>query len=127
MARRSTLTWWKTQGLKQALDLHGFGRRVRRRAARRGKIARKERIFSFRSSQHRWTRSSSGRALESYNARKHKGESIRVFPISNWTELDICSTSTSRTIPIVPLYFAASGGGRARRLADQWSTMPACR
>jgi sulfate adenylyltransferase subunit 2 len=99
---------WKTQGLKQALDLHGFD--VAFGGARRDeeKSRAKERIFSFRSAQHRWDPKSQRPELwHLYNGRKHKGESIRVFPISNWTELDIWQYIHLENIPIVPLYYAA--------------------
>jgi sulfate adenylyltransferase subunit 2 len=99
---------WKTQGLKQALDKYGFD--VAFGGARRDeeKSRAKERIFSFRSAQHRWDPKNQRPELWSlYNTRKHKGESIRVFPISNWTELDVWQYIHLENIPIVPLYFAA--------------------
>ena len=99
---------WKTEGLKQALDLHGFD--VAFGGARRDeeKSRAKERIFSFRSTAHRWDPKQQRPELWSlYNARKAKGESIRVFPISNWTELDIWQYIQLEGIEIVPLYFAA--------------------
>ena len=99
---------WKTQGLKQALDAHGFD--VAFGGARRDeeKSRAKERIFSFRSSQHRWDPKSQRPELwHLYNARKHKGESIRVFPLSNWSELDVWRYILQENIPVVPLYFAA--------------------
>ena len=99
---------WKTQGLKQALDKYGFdvafggGRRDEE------KSRAKERIFSFRSAQHRWDPKNQRPELwRLYNTRKKSGESIRVFPISNWTELDIWQYIFLESIPIVPLYFAA--------------------
>ncbi len=98
----------KTQGLKQALDQHGFD--VAFGGARRDeeKSRAKERIFSFRSAQHRWDPKQQRPELwRTYNARKHKGESIRVFPLSNWTELDIWQYIHLENIPLVPLYFAA--------------------
>lgn len=97
----------KTQGLKQALDKHGFD--VAFGGARRDeeKSRAKERIFSFRNSQHRWDPKQQRPELWNlYNTKKHKGESIRVFPISNWTELDIWQYIYLENIPIVPLYFA---------------------
>lgn len=97
----------KTQGLKQALDQYGFD--VAFGGARRDeeKSRAKERIFSFRNSQHRWDPKQQRPELWSlYNTKKHKGESIRVFPISNWTELDIWQYIYLENIPIVPLYFA---------------------
>ena len=98
----------KTQGLKQALDKYGFD--VAFGGARRDeeKSRAKERIFSFRSTQHRWDPKNQRPELWSlYNTRKHKGESIRVFPISNWTELDVWQYIHLENIPIVPLYFSA--------------------
>lgn len=97
----------KTQGLKQALDQHRFD--VAFGGARRDeeKSRAKERIFSFRNSQHYWDPKQQRPELWSlYNTRKNKGESIRVFPISNWTELDIWQYIYLENIPIVPLYFA---------------------
>jgi sulfate adenylyltransferase subunit 2 len=97
----------KTQALKQALDQHGFD--VAFGGARRDeeKSRAKERIFSFRSEQHRWDPKQQRPELwRTYNARKHKGESIRVFPLSNWTELDIWQYIHLENIPLVPLYFA---------------------
>jgi sulfate adenylyltransferase subunit 2 len=99
---------WKTQGLKQALDLHKFD--VAFGGARRDeeKSRAKERVFSFRSASHRWDPKNQRPELWNlYNTRKAKGESIRVFPISNWTELDIWQYIHLERIPIVPLYFAA--------------------
>jgi sulfate adenylyltransferase subunit 2 len=99
---------WKTQGLKQALDHHGFD--VAFGGARRDeeKSRAKERIFSFRSAQHRWDPKAQRPELWSlYNARKRPGESIRVFPISNWTELDLWQYIHLENIPLVPLYLAA--------------------
>ena len=99
---------WKTEGLKQALDLHGFD--VAFGGARRDeeKSRAKERVFSFRSANHRWDPKSQRPELwHLYNARKAKGESVRVFPISNWTELDIWQYIHLEGIEIVPLYFSA--------------------
>lgn len=98
---------WKTEGLKQALDKHGFD--VAFGGARRDeeKSRAKERIFSIRSAQHRWDPKLQRPELwRLYNARKNIGESIRVFPLSNWTELDIWQYIYLNDIPIVPLYFA---------------------
>ena len=98
---------WKTEGLKQALDKHGFD--VAFGGARRDeeKSRAKERVFSFRTSQHRWDPKAQRPELWSlYNARKAKGESMRVFPLSNWTELDIWQYIRLEGIEIVPLYFA---------------------
>ena len=99
---------WKTEGLKQALDLHGFD--VAFGGARRDeeKSRAKERIFSFRSAGHRWDPKQQRPELwKLYNAKKSPGESIRVFPISNWTELDVWQYIHLENIPIVPLYYAA--------------------
>ncbi len=99
---------WKTEGLKQALDLHGFD--VAFGGARRDEeVSRaKERVFSFRSANHRWDPKNQRPELwRLYNAKKAKGQSIRVFPISNWTELDIWQYIHLQGIAIVPLYFAA--------------------
>jgi sulfate adenylyltransferase subunit 2 len=99
---------WKTQGLKQALDLHQFDAAFGGARRDEEKSRAKERIFSFRSDQHRWDPKSQRPELwRLYNSRKHKGESIRVFPISNWTELDIWQYIYLENVPIVPLYFAA--------------------
>ena len=98
----------KTQALKQALDKWGFDAAIG--GARRDEEASraKERIFSFRSAQHRWDPKRQRPELwRTYNARKHKGESLRVFPLSNWTELDIWQYIYQQDIPMVPLYFAA--------------------
>jgi sulfate adenylyltransferase subunit 2 len=98
---------WRTRGLKQALEAgrydaaFGGGRRDEE------KSRAKERIFSFRTAQHRWDPKNQRPELwHLYNARKHKGESIRVFPISNWTELDVWQYILLEQIPIVPLYLA---------------------
>ncbi|MEO5938434.1 MAG: sulfate adenylyltransferase subunit CysD [Sphingomonas sp.] len=99
---------WKTEGLKQALDHYGFD--VAFGGARRDeeKSRAKERIFSFRSASHRWDPKAQRPELwHLYNAKKAKGESIRVFPLSNWTELDIWQYIDLEGIEIVPLYFAA--------------------
>ncbi|SIO71031.1 sulfate adenylyltransferase subunit 2 [Burkholderia sp. GAS332] len=98
---------WKTQGLKQALDHHGFDAAFGGARRDEEKSRAKERIFSIRSEQHRWDPKMQRPELwHLYNARKRKGESIRVFPISNWTELDIWQYIYLNEIPIVPLYFA---------------------
>lgn len=99
---------WKTEGLKQGLDHYGFD--VAFGGARRDeeKSRAKERVFSFRSANHRWDPKNQRPELWNlYNARKSKGESIRVFPISNWTELDIWQYIHLNNIDIVPLYFSA--------------------
>jgi sulfate adenylyltransferase subunit 2 len=99
---------WKTEGLKQALDKYGFDAAFGGARRDEEKSRAKERIFSFRSANHRWDPKNQRPELWNlYNARKNKGESIRVFPISNWTELDIWQYIQLEKIPIVPLYFAA--------------------
>ncbi|MEI6028616.1 MAG: sulfate adenylyltransferase subunit CysD [Betaproteobacteria bacterium] len=98
----------KTEGLKQALDAHGFDAAFGGARRDEEKSRAKERVFSFRTAQHRWDPKNQRPELwHLYNARKHKGESIRVFPISNWTELDIWQYIYLEGIPIVPLYYAA--------------------
>ncbi|MDE2351389.1 MAG: sulfate adenylyltransferase subunit CysD [Alphaproteobacteria bacterium] len=98
----------KTQGLKQALDKYGFDAAFGGARRDEEKSRAKERIFSFRSAGHRWDPKNQRPELwKLYNARKNKGESIRVFPLSNWTELDIWQYIHLQNIPIVPLYFAA--------------------
>ncbi|MFZ5724686.1 MAG: sulfate adenylyltransferase subunit CysD [Pseudomonadota bacterium] len=97
----------KTQGLKQALDKWKFDAAFGGARRDEEKSRAKERVFSFRSAGHRWDPKSQRPELwKLYNARKHKGESIRVFPLSNWTELDIWQYIYLENIPIVPLYFA---------------------
>ena len=99
---------WKTQGLKQALDKYGFDAAFGGARRDEEKSRAKERVFSIRSAQHRWDPKKQRPELwRLYNARKNKGESIRVFPLSNWTELDIWQYIYQENIPIVPLYFAA--------------------
>jgi sulfate adenylyltransferase subunit 2 len=98
---------WKTQGLKQALEKHGFDAAFGGARRDEEKSRAKERIFSFRSAQHRWDPKMQRPELwRLYNARKNKGESMRVFPLSNWTELDVWQYIYLENIPIVPLYFA---------------------
>ncbi|MFT3905304.1 MAG: sulfate adenylyltransferase subunit CysD [Steroidobacteraceae bacterium] len=98
----------KTQGLKQALDRYGFDAAFGGARRDEEKSRAKERVFSIRSAQHRWDPKRQRPELwHLYNARKSKGESIRVFPLSNWTELDIWQYIHRENIPIVPLYFAA--------------------
>ena len=98
----------KTQALKQALDHYGFDAAFGGARRDEEKSRAKERIFSFRSAQHRWDPKNQRPELWSlYNTRKHKGEGIRVFPMSNWTELDIWQYIYLNDIPVVPLYFAA--------------------
>jgi sulfate adenylyltransferase subunit 2 len=98
----------KTQALKQALDQHRFDAAFGGARRDEEKSRAKERVISFRSAQHRWDPKNQRPELWSlYNTRKHKGESIRVFPLSNWTELDVWQYIHLEQIPIVPLYFAA--------------------
>jgi sulfate adenylyltransferase subunit 2 len=98
----------KTQGLKQALDKYGFDAAFGGARRDEEKSRAKERIFSFRSTQHRWDPKQQRPELWSlYNARKRPKESIRVFPLSNWTELDVWQYIYLENVPIVPLYFAA--------------------
>jgi sulfate adenylyltransferase subunit 2 len=98
----------KTDGLKQALDKYGFDAAFGGARRDEEKSRAKERIFSFRDTRHRWDPKNQRPELWNlYNARKNKGESIRVFPLSNWTELDIWQYIQLENIPIVPLYFAA--------------------
>ncbi len=97
----------KTQALKQALDKHGFDAAFGGARRDEEKSRAKERIFSFRTAQHRWDpRNQRPELWRTYNTRIHKGESIRVFPISNWTELDVWQYLYLEGLPIVPLYFA---------------------
>ncbi len=99
---------WKTEGLKQALDKYGFDAAFGGARRDEEKSRAKERVFSFRSASHRWDPKAQRPELwRLYNARKAKGESMRVFPISNWTELDIWQYIRAEGIEIVPLYFAA--------------------
>jgi sulfate adenylyltransferase subunit 2 len=98
----------KTQGLKQALDKYGFDAAFGGARRDEEKSRAKERVFSFRSAQHRWDPKRQRPELwRQFNARKNKGESLRVFPLSNWTELDIWQYIYLENIPIVPLYFSA--------------------
>jgi len=99
---------WKTEGLKQALTAHGFDAAFGGARRDEEKARAKERIFSFRTASHGWDPKNQRAELWSlYNARKNRGESVRVFPISNWTELDIWQYIHLNDIEIVPLYFSA--------------------
>jgi sulfate adenylyltransferase subunit 2 len=99
---------WKTQGLRQALTEHGFDAAFGGARRDEEKSRAKERVFSFRTAQHRWDPKHQRPELwRLYNTRKHRGESIRVFPLSNWTELDVWQYIYLENIPIVPLYFAS--------------------
>jgi sulfate adenylyltransferase subunit 2 len=98
----------KTEALKQALDKYGFDAAFGGARRDEEKSRAKERIFSFRTAQHRWDPKNQRPELwRLYNARHRRGESIRVFPLSNWTELDVWLYIHREEIPIVPLYFAA--------------------
>jgi sulfate adenylyltransferase subunit 2 len=97
----------KTQGLRQALDQYGFDAAFGGARRDEEKSRAKERIFSFRTASHRWDPKNQRPELwHIFNGRVHKGESIRVFPLSNWTELDIWQYIQAENIPVVPLYFA---------------------
>jgi sulfate adenylyltransferase subunit 2 len=99
---------WKTEGLKQALDHFGFDLAFGGARRDEEKSRAKERVFSIRSAQHRWDPKQQRPELwRLYNARKNQGESIRAFPISNWTELDVWLYIHREQIPMVPLYLAA--------------------
>jgi sulfate adenylyltransferase subunit 2 len=99
---------WKTQGLKQALDTYGFDAAFGGARRDEEKTRAKERVFSFRDRNHRWDPKRQRPEIWSlYNAKKNRGETIRVFPLSNWTELDIWQYILRERIEIVPLYFAA--------------------
>ncbi|MDE1922230.1 MAG: sulfate adenylyltransferase subunit CysD [Gammaproteobacteria bacterium] len=99
---------WKTQGLKNALDEYGFDAAFGGARRDEEKSRAKERVFSFRTSRHHWDPKNQRPELWNlYNARKHQGESVRVFPLSNWTELDIWQYIHIEKVPIVSLYLAA--------------------
>ena len=98
---------WKTEGLKQALDLYGFDAAFGGARRDEEKSRAKERIFSFRNAHHRWDpKRQRPEPWRLFNAHKRKGESLRVFPLSNWTELDVWLYIHRENIPVVPLYFA---------------------
>src|SRR5213082_2739909 len=97
----------KTQGLRQALDKYGFDAAFGGARRDEEKSRAKERIFSFRTAQHRWDPKNQRPELwKTYNMRIRRGESMRVFPLSNWTELDVWQYIALENIPVVPLYFA---------------------
>jgi sulfate adenylyltransferase subunit 2 len=99
----------KTQALRQALDRHGFDAAIGGARRDEEKSRAKERVFSLRSEHHRWDpKRQRPEPWRLYNVRKRRGESLRVFPLSNWTELDVWLYIHRESIPIVPLYFAAS-------------------
>ncbi|MFN3672211.1 MAG: sulfate adenylyltransferase subunit CysD [Bosea sp. (in: a-proteobacteria)] len=98
----------KTQGLKQALDLHGFDAAFGGARRDEEKSRAKERVFSLRSADHRWDpKNQRPEPWSLFNTAKRKGESFRVFPLSNWTERDVWDYVAHENIPVVPLYFAA--------------------
>lgn len=98
----------KTDALKQALDAHGFDAAMGGARRDEEQSRAKERIFSFRNAQHQWEPKAQRPELwEIYNTQHHRGDSIRVFPLSNWTELDVWRYIEMESIPVVPLYFAA--------------------
>ncbi|MFM8855915.1 MAG: sulfate adenylyltransferase subunit CysD [Actinomycetota bacterium] len=98
---------WKTEGLKQALDLYGFDLAFGGARRDEEKSRAKERVFSLRSANHQWDpRAQRPELWNLYNARHSSGESLRVFPLSNWTELDVWEYIRAEDIPVVPLYFA---------------------
>ena len=99
---------WKTEGLRQALDTYGFDAAFGGARRDEEKSRAKERVFSFRDRNHRWDPKRQRPELWSlYNVRKNKGESMRVFPLSNWTELDVWQYVLREGIEVAPLYFAA--------------------
>jgi sulfate adenylyltransferase subunit 2 len=99
---------WKTEGLKQALDHYGFQAAFGGARRDEEKSRAKERVFSFRAAGHRWDPKTQRPELwRLYNTRIAAGESIRVFPLSNWTELDVWQYIEQEGIPVVPLYFSA--------------------
>jgi sulfate adenylyltransferase subunit 2 len=99
---------WKTEGLKQALDAHAFDAAFGGARRDEEKSRAKERVFSFRDKNHRWDPKRQRPELWSlYNVQKKRGESLRVFPLSNWTELDVWQYILRERIEVVPLYFAA--------------------
>jgi sulfate adenylyltransferase subunit 2 len=109
----------KTEGLKQALDKHGFDAAFGGARRDEEKSRAKERVYSFRDSKHRWDPKNQRPELWNvYNGNVKKGESIRVFPLSNWTELDIWQYIYLEQIPIVPLYFAAE-----REVIEKYGTL----
>lgn len=112
-------TLMKTDGLKQALNKHGFDAAFGGARRDEEKSRAKERIFSFRDRSHRWDPKNQRPELWNlYNTRVNKGESIRVFPLSNWTELDVWQYIHLEKIPIVPLYFSAE-----RKVIDRDGTL----
>lgn len=121
----------KTQGLKQALDLHGFDAAFGGARRDEEKSRAKERVFSLRSPDHRWDpKNQRPEPWSLYNTRKRQGESFRVFPLSNWTEADVWAYIAEENIPVVPLYFAkprpvvARGGSLIMRDDERLTLQP---
>jgi sulfate adenylyltransferase small subunit len=115
----------KTDALKQALDKYGFDAAFGGARRDEEKSRAKERVYSFRDRFQQWDPKNQRPELWNlYNGKINKGESIRVFPLSNWTELDVWLYIWLENIPIVPLYFAGAPGGRARRHADHGRRRP---
>ena len=121
----------KTDALKQALNMHGFDAAFGGARRDEEKSRAKERVFSFRDTKHRWDPKNQRPELWTlYNGRVNKGESIRVFPMSNWTELDVWQYIHLEKIPMVPLYFAAKrpvikrGGTWLMRDDDRMPLLP---
>ncbi len=109
----------KTEALKQALNKYKFDAAFGGARRDEEKSRAKERVFSFRDTNHRWDpRNQRPELWKVYNSRINKGESIRVFPLSNWTELDIWMYIHQENIPIVPLYFAKQRPDREARRHD---------
>lgn len=118
----------KTQGLKQALEQGGFDAAIGGARRDEEKSRAKERVFSFRNARHRWDPKNQRPELWNlYNARTRPGESVRVFPLSNWTELDIWLYIYREAIPVVPLYFAAPRRWWSATAPGSWWTTTACR
>jgi sulfate adenylyltransferase subunit 2 len=110
---------WKTEGLRQALAEHGFDAAIGGARRDEEKSRAKERVFSLRSAHQRWDPKNQRPELwRLYNTRKRPGESFRVFPLSNWTELDVWQYIEAENIPIIPLYFSAER--RVVRRAGAW-------
>jgi sulfate adenylyltransferase subunit 2 len=110
---------WKTEGLRQALAAHRFDAAIGGARRDEEKSRAKERVFSLRSAHHRWDpRRQRPELWNLYNTKKRPGESFRVFPLSNWTELDVWQYIQAESIPVVPLYFA--GERAVVRRAGAW-------
>ncbi len=119
---------WKTQGLKQALDKYGFDAAFGGARRDEEKSRAKERVFSFRTAQHRWDPKNQRPELwRLYNTRKHKGESIRVFPLSNWTELDVWQYIYLEKIPMSRSITVGSARWWSGMARSSWWTTLGCR